>query len=155
MIFIRRASPEDADPLTRITIASKSHWNYPEKWMQLWIPTLSISPAYISENETWMAVENEKPIAYYSLKYNGEYLWLDNLWVSPDFMGQGIGKQLFHHALERCRACGESVLKIEADPNAQSFYEKMGARKIGGHRGEVDGQVRVLPVMEISVSSHT
>jgi len=79
-------------------------------------------------------------------------LWLDNLWVLPEFMGRGIGPQLFQHALERSRERGESVLKIEADPNAQSFYEKMGARQIGEHHSEVDGQMRVLPVMEISIS---
>ena len=81
-------------------------------------------------------------------------LWLDNLWVLPEFMGQGIGQQLFQHALERSRERGESVLKIEADPNAKSFYEKMGARQIGEHHGEVDGHARVLPVMEINLLPH-
>jgi GNAT superfamily N-acetyltransferase len=155
MITILRASPEDADQLTRITIAAKRHWDYPENWMQLWLSALTISSEYISENEVWIAIENEKPVAYYSLKYDGECLWLDNLWVLPEFMGQGIGRQFFQHALERSRACGESVLKIEADPNAQSFYEKMGARQIGEHRGELNGQARVLPVMEINLSNHT
>jgi GNAT superfamily N-acetyltransferase len=155
MISIHRATPEEADRLNQIAIASKRQWNYPENWIQFWIPALTISPVYISENETWMAIENEKPVAYYSLKYDGEYLWLDNLWVLPEFIGQGIGRQLFQHALERSGACGESILKIEADPNAQSFYEKMGARKIDEHQGEVDGQARVLPIMEINISPQT
>jgi GNAT superfamily N-acetyltransferase len=149
------ALPEHANQLTQITISAKRHWDYPENWMQLWIPVLTISSEYISENETWIAVGDDTPIAYYSLKYDGGYLWLDNLWVLPEHMGRGIGRQLLQHALERGHVRGESILKIEADPNAQSFYEKMGARQIGEHHGEVDGQVRVLPVMEISVSSHT
>ena len=66
-------------------------------------------------------------------------------------MGQGIGKSLFVHALERSRERGTSVLRIEADPNAQSFYEKMGARKIGEHNSDVDRQLRVLPIMEIDL----
>ena len=41
------------------------------------------------------------------------------------------------------------VLEIESDPNAQGFYERMGAKKIGEHRGEVDGQPRILPVLEM------
>ncbi|MBK8780893.1 MAG: GNAT family N-acetyltransferase [Anaerolineales bacterium] len=82
---------------------------------------------------------------------DGDSLWLDNLWVLPGFMGQGIGKQLFQHALERSRALGESVLKIEADPNAQSFYEKMGVRKVGESHSQVDGQPRILPIMEINL----
>jgi len=155
MISVRLAVPEDADPLTRIAIAAKRHWNYPEEWIQLWIPALTISADYILENETWIAIENEKLVAYYSLMHDDEYLWLDNLWVSPEYMGQGIGSQLFQHALERSRARGVSILKIEADPNAQSFYEKMGARQIGEHHAEVDGLTRVLPVMEINLPSRT
>jgi hypothetical protein len=42
-------------------------------------------------------------------------------------------------------------LRIESDPNAQSFYEKIGARKVGEVHSEVDSQPRVLPVMEINL----
>ena len=152
MTSILRASPEDAECLTQITLAAKRHWGYPETWMQIWHSQLTISPEYVSENEVWIAVEDEKPVAYYSLKQDDECLWLDNLWVLPEYMGRGIGRQLFQHALERWRLSGESILKFEADPNAQSFYEKMGARKIGEHHyAEMDGQPRILPVMQIDI----
>jgi len=148
---ILRALPEHTDQLTQITIAAKRHWNYPEKWMQLWIPVLTISTEYISENETWIVLAGDQPVAYYSLKQNDGSLWLDNLWVLPENMGQGIGGALFAHALERGRVRGFSNLKIEADPNAVSFYETMGARRVGEHHDEVDGQPRILPVMEINL----
>lgn len=154
MIIIRRAVPEDAGQLTQIAIVAKSHWDYPEEWIQLWIPALTISPDYILENEVWVAFENENVAGWYSLKYDDDYLWLDNLWVLPEYMGHGIGRELFEHALERSRLCGAHVLKIEADPNAQNFYEKMGARQTGEQYGEVAGQTRVLPVMEINVLPH-
>ena len=151
MISILQATPDQAGILTIITVASKRHWNYPEKWIQIWLPLLSITPEYILENETWIAFEGEKCIGYYSLKHDAESLWLDNLWVLPKFMRQGIGKGLFHHALERSRVLGATILKIEADPNAQSFYEKMGAWKVGERHTEVEGHPRVLPVMEIKL----
>ena len=152
MFTFQRAQPRHAQALTEITVTAKRHWNYPEKWIQLWLPMLTISPQYIQENETWMAVVDVKPVAYYSLKQENESLWLDNLWVLPEFMGQGIGRRLFEHARERCLALGFSILKIEADPHAQSFYEKMGAHKVGEHHGEVDGHPRILPVMEIELN---
>ena len=151
MVLIRRASPEDAEQLTHITVASKRHWGYPETWIQLWLPELTFSPEYVSQNEVWMAVVEDRLVAYYSFKQDGEGLWLDNLWVLPEHMGQGLGKQLFQHALERSRLRGESILKIEADPNAQGFYEKMGTQKVSEHQYELDGQLRVLPVMEINL----
>jgi len=180
MVHIEKARPEHAGTLTDIAISAKRHWNYPERWMEIWLPSLTISPEYISQNETWMAVA-EKPAGFYSLvdiviarrvlfptkqspslcrrllrslplpRNDEDSLWLDNLWVLPDFMGQGIGKQLFQHALERSKALGTFILKIEADPNAQSFYEKMGARKVGEHHSQVDGQPRILPIMEINL----
>jgi GNAT superfamily N-acetyltransferase len=150
MISIQQAIPEQAGLLTMITLASKRHWNYPESWIQTWLPSLTITSEYILANETWIAVEGEKCAAYYSLKQDDESPWLDNLWVLPEFMGQGIGKQLFQHAMERSRVHDAITLKIEADPNAQVFYEKMGARKIAEHHGEVNGQPRVLSVMEIN-----
>jgi len=149
MLIIEPATPAQAGVLTTITLAAKRQWNYPEAWIQLWLSALTISSQYILENEVRVGVENEKLIAYYSLEQQGEYLWLDNLWVLPEFMGQGIGRQLFQHALERSRVRAVSILKIEADPHAQAFYEKMGASKISEHQTQVDGQLRILPVMEI------
>ena len=155
MFTFQRAQPQHAQALTDIAITAKRHWNYPEKWIQIWLPSLTISPQYIQENETWMAIVNEKPVAYYSLKQDGESLWLDNLWVLPEFMGQGIGKKLFQHALERSHARGVSILKIESDPNAQAFYEKLGACKIDEHHSTVDGQLRTLPIMVVNLQERS
>lgn len=151
IVYIEKAQAEQASILTEIAISAKRHWNYPERWIELWTPALTISPDYVSKHETWLAVVNEIPVGFYSLVQDDEALWLDNLWILPDFMGQGIGKKLFQHVLERCRALNVSALKIEADPNAQSFYEKMGARKVGEHHSEIDGQPRILPIMEINL----
>ena len=148
---ICRATFTDADRLTEITIAAKRHWNYPEKWIQFWLPQLTLTAEYISKHEVWMVMAKDAAIGYYSLEYSDGELWLGNLWVLPEHMGQGIGRLLFEHALNRCRGLGCSTLKIEADPNAQSFYERMGACKIDEHCSEVDNQPRILPVMEIVV----
>ena len=146
---IIRGIPEHASILTEIAVSAKRHWNYPEEWIQHWIPQLTISAEYISSNEVWMMTDEEKPIAFYTLSQNEEGLWLDNLWVLPEYIGQGIGKTLFEHALERCKIKKISVLKIEADPNAQRFYEKMGAKQVSEHFTQVNGQARRLPVMEM------
>jgi GNAT superfamily N-acetyltransferase len=151
MRTIQRANPELAETLTALTVAAKRYWNYPEAWIQFWLPLMTVTPQYISENETWVAMENGRCVAYYSLKQTDEFLWLDNLWVLPEFIGKGLGRELFQHALERSRALGAARLKIEAEPNAQAFYEKMGARKTGERHTEVDGCPRALPLMEIDL----
>ena len=150
-MLIEPAHPEHASALTEIAVSAKRHWNYPERWIELWIPSLTISPEYISKHEAWMAVSNQRPVGFYTLKFENKDLWLDNLWILPEFMGRGIGRRLFQHALERSKTLSATLLKIEADPNAVEFYEKMGARKVGEHHSEVDGQPRILPLMEINL----
>jgi hypothetical protein len=43
-------------------------------------------------------------------------------------------------------------LQLEADPNAVGFYERMGMYKIGERHSEVDGQPRILPIMEMRLA---
>lgn len=148
-LTLERARADHAHALTEITMAAKRLWEYPEAWIQIWLPQLTISKEYINENETWLALLNDEPAGFYSLKQYEGIWWLDHLWVRPGAMGQGLGGFLFRHALMRCRARGVSILRIESDPNAQGFYEKMGAVKVEECHTEVEGQSRILPIMEI------
>ena len=151
MILIRQVKSADADRLTQIALSAKRHWDYPERWMESWTPQLTFTPEYFEENESWVAVEGEKPIAFYTLEDNNGIAWLENLWVLPEYIGKGIGKDLFFHAVTLARGRGYKILQLEADPNAMGFYEKMGMKKIGERQSEVDGSPRILPIMEIAL----
>jgi GNAT superfamily N-acetyltransferase len=63
-------------------------------------------------------------------------------------MRRGTGRTLFEHAVNQARAAGFDLIKIEADPNAEGFYERMGARRVGTSVSEVEGEKRELPLME-------
>lgn len=146
---IHRARPEQAETLTQIAQTAKAYWGYPERWMELWKPQLTFSSDYFEENESWVAEMDQRPIGFYTLLEKEGNAWLENLWVSPDMIGQGVGKRLFLHALELSRQRGFVSLRLEADPNATGFYEKMGMKKIGERESEIEGQPRILPIMEI------
>jgi ribosomal protein S18 acetylase RimI-like enzyme len=117
--------------------------------MEIWKPQLTFSPEYFEENESWVAEINDAPIAFYTLLEKDGSAWLENLWVSPGWIGKGLGKKLFVHALELSRRRGFKILQLEADPNAAGFYEKMGMYQIGERRSELEGQPRILPIMEV------
>ena len=151
MISIRPVIPEEANVLSKIAQSAKAHWGYPERWMEIWTPLLTFSAEDFEENESWAAVLDNKPIAFYALQEKHGTAWIEDLWVLPEYMGQGVGKKLFLHALTRTREMGYQTLQLEADPNAVGFYEKMGMHKIGERIGEVDGQKRILPVMEMEL----
>jgi len=149
MISIRRVVPEESDTLSQIAFSAKAHWGYPERWMERWRPQLTFTPDYFEADESWAAEIDHAPIAFYTLQVRPTGAWLENLWVSPEFIGRGIGRMLFLHALESSRQRGYKRLQLEADPNAVGFYQRMGMKRIGERVSEVEGEWRVLPIMEI------
>jgi len=148
---IRRALPDEADPLSCIAFSAKAHWGYPERWLEIWKPQLTFSPEYFEQNESWVAETNGDPIAFYTLQEKDGNAWIEDLWVSPEFIGKGVGKILFSHAVELSSRRGYQTLQLEADPNAVGFYERMGMHQIGERHSELDGQPRILPIMEMKL----
>jgi len=151
MISIRTVNPEEAEKLTQIALDAKRHWGYPEHWIETWTPQLTFDARYFEENESWTADVDGHPVAFYTLLDKMEMAWLENLWVMPAYIGKGVGRKLFLHALELARSRGYKMLQLEADPNAAGFYEKMKMYKIGERQYEMDGQSRRLPLMEIKL----
>jgi ribosomal protein S18 acetylase RimI-like enzyme len=148
---IARAMPEQAEALTEIALAAKRYWGYPKHWMDLWTPQLTFSSEYFDEHESWVAEIDHAPVAFYTLLEKEGNAWIENLWVSPEHIGKGLGKRLFLHALEKSRERGFQTLQLEADPHAVGFYEKMGMKKIGERISEIEGQPRILPVLELQL----
>jgi GNAT superfamily N-acetyltransferase len=151
MISIRRVRPGEADALSRIAIAAKRHWGYPEHWMEIWIPQLTFTPDYFETNESWVAVEQDAPIAFYTVQEREGSAWIENMWVDPAWIGHGIGKGLFQHAVSCSKAQGHQTLQLEAEPNAVGFYEKMGMTRVGEHHYMLEGRPRILPLMRLSL----
>ena len=146
-VEIRRASPGDAKTLTRIAFAAKRHWGYPERWIEHWSDSLTITPEFVRDSEVYAAVVGEEPVAFYALTGTGHKLELEHLWVSPPWIGSGIGRILFEHATRKAASRGARTVEIEADPNAEGFYLRMGAKRLGENVYEIEGEKRVLPLM--------
>ena len=43
-------------------------------------------------------------------------------------------------------------MRIEAGPNAEGYYRRMGAERTGENAYEIEGQSRVLPLMVLELS---
>jgi GNAT superfamily N-acetyltransferase len=153
-IHIRRAEPGDAGVLSRIAFAAKGHWGYPERWMEHWRDVLTITPEFISQNEVHAATVQGELAGFYALDGEGPRMELEHLWVLPERMGLGLGRALFEHALDRAAELGTEILAIEADPNAEGFYRRMGATCVGEIVYELDGRERVLPLLAADVQHH-
>jgi GNAT superfamily N-acetyltransferase len=146
-VQIISANPSDAETLSAIAWAAKAHWGYPPHWMKQWREQLTITPEFIVANETFAATIDGQIVGFHALLETAENLRLEHLWVLPERIGQGIGRNLFTHAVERATLRGARRLTIEADPNAEPFYLHLGAVRIGATTSEIDGHRRELPLL--------
>ena len=146
---LRRALPADAESLTKIAHDAKRHWGYPESWIQHWKTDLTITPEYLADHQVFVAESEAQVVGFYALVSDEGRAELDHLWVSPEHIGTGVGKSLFFHAMQDAAAREISDVQISSDPNAEGFYSKMGAYRIGETVSEIDGQPRSLPLMNV------
>ena len=144
---IRRASTEEAGALTSIAHQAKRHWGYPEHWLKHWENDLTISPDFISANQVYVAEAEGHLVGFYALTMREQKAELEHMWVVPTHIGTGVGKELFLHAMQRAANANVSAVEILADPNAEGFYRKMGAHRIGESTSELEGQPRTLPLL--------
>jgi N-acetylglutamate synthase-like GNAT family acetyltransferase len=148
---IRLATPDEADKLTSIANAAKRHWNYPEKWIEQWRAALTIAPDFIADNEVYVAVVDGELAGCCALVVSDSLAELEHMWIDPQRMGSGVGRALFEHTTQRAKQRGLTELELSADPHAEGFYERMGARRIGEIQADMEGQARVLPRMKVEL----
>lgn len=153
MINIRCATSEDSLALTEIALAAKRVWGYPESLIEIWRRDLTITPDFIRKNEVYAAIEQDRPVGFYALIFSADKTELDHLWVLPELIGKGLGRQLLEHAIGRVAANGGRNLEIVSDPNAVGFYLKAGAKRIGEFISETVGGERRLPRLKIEIQS--
>jgi GNAT superfamily N-acetyltransferase len=151
-VQIVRARPEDADALTAIAHSAKRHWGYPERWIETWRDILTMRPEFVAANVAYAAIEDGHAVGFYLLTTEADGIHLDHLWILPAAMHRGLGRSLFEHAVGQTRTLGFRVIKIEADPNAEGFYRRMGATRVGTSVTEVEGEPRQLPLLEFHLA---
>ena len=146
-VAVRPAKSSEAEALTSIALLSKGSWGYPDEYLQLWEDELTITDAYISAHVVWCAERGGTVVGFYSLTQIAEGLELDFLYLLPDHMGQGVGSALLRHATEQAREMGVRSLRIVSDPNAEGFYTKHGALRVGMVSSKPEG--REIPVLQL------
>ncbi len=151
-IRVVRARPEQAERLTQVAHAAKSYSGYPSQWIELWHNQLTITKQFILHNDVYAAVDDDEAVlGFYALMGAGERMVLEHLWVQPSSLQGGVGRKLFEHAVQLATEQGVQRIEIEADPNAEAFYQKMGAETVGQVTYELEGLPRSLPLMVYTV----
>ena len=146
---MRRALPSDAGAATRLAFAAKAAWGYPAAWLEQWGPELTITAEYLESHDAFVALTDNQPIGICVLDTSTRPASLEHMWVDPACQRRGIGRELVARALARGRELGLSRVEVQSDPHAESFYTRLGARRIGSVDAPMPGdEGRTLPILE-------
>lgn len=145
-IEIRRAVTTDSERATELARSAKAHWGYPAEWLDVWRDDLVVTADAIERHATFVASLEGQVVGVCQLQQSDDHTMLEHVWVDPRCHGQGVGRALVEHARQHARG----VIAIVADPNAEAFYVKLGARQVGEVAAPMPGApLRVLPLMEL------
>ena len=146
---IRRARPEESRLLTELAVRSKAYWGYDDSFMESARPELEFQAnKFLPDFHVYILEEEGVPLGFCSLiPVNSNTVELHDLFVEPRQIGKGYGTQLWNYTVNVARSLGFDRILFTADPNAEPFYARRGAVRIG-ERVSAVRPGRGLPMME-------
>jgi len=120
--------------------------------MELWHGDLTVSAAFIRAHPVYCAEVSPEVLGFYALSRDQTAFELEHMWVAPTHMRSGVGRRLLQHAVETVRALGGASLTIASDPNAEEFYLRLGARRVGVVPSRPSGRELPLLVLELGTN---
>jgi len=148
--LIRPGREDDFERLREIAIEAKAHWGYDRARVEEWALAGDFEPESLRSRLLYVAEADGRPVGWAALIPGGEVAWLEDLWVEPEWIGKGLGRQLFERAADEARLRGARRLEWEAEPNATGFYERMGGTYVRDSEETEWG--RVLEVLGVDLS---
>ena len=120
-VTLRRALVGDADRVASVHLAARRHAPMPpgvhsEEEVRGWL-----AGRLSSDDEVWVAELDGAVAAYARMTET----WLDDLYVAPPSVGQGVGSALLD-LVKSLRPGGFSLWVFESNTPARAFYEHRG-----------------------------
>ena len=118
--------------INELIARSKAHWSWPDGYLDVALTLLRIDLAYLRGNHCFEALDaRNKLIAFFSVVASDARVVLDNLWVTPESIGNGIGRRACEYVFRVAREKGWTELWVLPDPPAAGFYVKVGFSDTG------------------------
>ena len=150
-MLLRKPELSELSELSGLIMRSKAVHGYDAAFMEACREELTLTPEKIARGPIIVAETDGAPAGVAQIMSHDDEWHIELLFIDPKHMGQGIGRRLMAWAVEEARRLGAKELHIEADPDAEPFYLKMGAER----RGEAPSQSipgRSLPLLVLPLS---
>ncbi len=154
-IQIRKAVSTDSAHLSAICRRAKASLGYDETILDLWAcqGDMQFDPGVVDAGNIALAVVGDSGAGFAHVRSTGapDELFLEDLFVDPDFQGHGIGRGLFDWARNQARIGGYRWLTWESDPLSADYYRKLGAEQFGEEQSTLI-PVRSIPMFRIAIA---
>lgn len=126
---IGRAGPADADAVRRLTRDAYAQW----------IPVIGREPLpmqadyenAVREHEIDLLYADDRLVALIEVFRMPDHLFIENIAVSPEHQGRGLGRHLLRHAEAKARIAGLTMLRLltnQAFASNVRLYRAVGFR---------------------------
>ena len=139
--LIRPTAPADAAACR--AIARAAYAGYVSLMGREPAPVLADYAGHIARDTVFLLAADDAPLGYAVIVGDGAQYWLDNIAVTPEHQGAGLGRRLIEHVeawltprTDRYRLYTNQAMIANA-----RWYRALGFREYW--RGEVDGFARI------------
>ncbi|MDQ3640577.1 MAG: GNAT family N-acetyltransferase [Actinomycetota bacterium] len=149
---VRAGRREESALLSELAVRSKSYWGYDSDSLDACREELRLHCDDFDALVVRVAELDDGRIAgFYGLAEVDEAeVDVRYLFVDLPFIRHRIGRRLFSDLVQTASEMGLRALRIDADPGAAAFYERMGAERAGdAPSGSIPG--RFLPSYRLRV----
>lgn len=149
------------EAIASLCLHSKAHWGYDASFLKACTAALQVNPDLVGLGLARVIEEDGRLLGYvqvdpcaadYGQPFEGD-AELDLLFVAPNVMGRGVGRELLHFGMQAAERVGRDGLAILSDPGAQPFYEARGAVFVRDEPSDVIPG-RTLPLLRLHAEGY-
>lgn len=134
-VRVRIATADDAPEVANVYLSSRktflsfSSLAHTDDEVRNWISSILIPTGnvYVAENDKGI-------VGMMAISASDTISWIDQLYLAPDAVGQGIGSQLLQTAMEKLNH-PIRLYTFQQNHGARKFYERHGFREISRSDG--------------------
>ena len=140
-MVLRPARTEECAALTDLVLRSKAHWGYSDAFMESCREELAVTPERLAAQPCFVLERDGRPVGIWALDLSDRVPEVALMFADPAVIGSGAGRILWQHMAAVLRRMGHDRVQLDADPNAEPFYERMGCRQIGTNASPSTGRI--------------
>jgi len=148
---IRDARTGESTSLTELMLRSKAYWGYDDAFMAACRDVLFVSEEMIAAGQVFVAEYRDGVVGVAAVVDTPPDVELDACFVDPTAIGTGVGRLLVDTAKARARHAGARTMRVVSDPNAATFYARLGAQPAGEVPSDIAG-ARPLPLLRFDLT---